>query len=269
MNTGFIGIGSMGGMLIRVLLRSRVLAPQEIWAANRSPAKFDALAADFPDIHIASAKQVAANCDLIFLCISAADAAVVLAQMDGELYPDQLIVTTAATIPLRVLENQVPCRVAKLIPSITQEIGAGVALLMYGTRFTPEDRNMLENLLGRVSKPVAITESMARPAIGLTSGGPALLAYLLQSMANEAVRSNAELPPGLARELVQETARATTRLFTEAHMTTEEIICRVAVPGGMTALALEILSQHVPEAWQTVFRKTGERENKSRESLAL
>ena len=269
MNTGFVGIGSMGGMLVRVLLRSGALSPQEVWAANRSPAKVDALALDFPGIHIASVKQLAAECDLIFLCVGAADAAVVLAQMDGELHPAQLLVTTAAAIPLRMLEDRVPCRVAKLIPSITQEIGAGIALLMYGTRFTPEDRNLLENLLGRISKPVAITEPMARPVIGLTSGGPALLSYLLQSMADEAVHSNAELSPGLARELVQETAHATTRLFSEANMTTEEIIRRVTVPGGMTALAIEILSQHVPQAWQTVFRKTGERETKTRESLGL
>lgn len=269
MNTGFVGIGSMGNMLVRVLLRSVVLSPGEVWAANRSPAKVDALASDFPGIHIANAKQIAAKCDLIFLCVSATDAAVVLAQMDGELHPAQLLVTTAAAIPLRMLESRVPCRVAKLIPSITQEIGAGVALLMYGTRFTPEDRYMLEHLLGRISKPVAITESLARPVIGLTSGGPALLAYLLQSMADEAVRSNTNLSPGLARELVQETARATTRLFSEANMTTEEIIRRVALPGGMTALALEILSQHLPQAWQTVFQKTGERETKTQDSLAI
>jgi len=269
MNTGFIGIGSMGGMLVRVLLRSGVLSPEEVWAANRSPVKVDALAADFPSIHIASAKEITAKCHLIFLCVSAADAVEVLAQVDGKLYPDQLLVTTAAAIPLRLLENRVPCRVAKLIPSITQEIGAGVALLMYGTRFAQEDRNLLQNLLGRISKPVAITESLARPVIGLTSGGPALLAYLLQSMADEAVQSNAELSPGLARELVQETAHATTRLFSEGNMSTEEVIRRVAVPGGMTALALEILSQHVPQAWQTVFRKTAERETTARESFTL
>jgi len=256
-------------MLVRVLLRSGVLTPQEVWAANRSQAKVDALASEFPGIHIANSKQLAAKCDLIFLCVSAANVTVALAQMNGELHPAQLLVTTAAAIPLTMLENRVPCRVAKLIPSITQEIRAGVALLMYGTRFTPEDRNLLENLLRHMSRPVAITESLARPVIGLTSGGPALLAYLLQSMADEAVRSNAELSPILARELVQETAHATTRLFSEANMTTEEIIRRVAVPGGMTALALEILSQHVPEAWQTVFRKTGERETKARESFVL
>jgi competence protein ComER len=269
MNTGFIGIGSMGGMLVRALLRSHTLAVENVWAANRSEGKLKALAAEFPGIHVANNRKLAANCDLIFLCVSAADAAETLAQMDGELYPGQLLVTTTGAISLKTLEARVPCRVAKLIPSITQEIGAGIALLMYGSRVTAEDRNLLENLLGRISKPMAIPESLARPAIGLASGGPALMAYLLQSMADEAVRSNAELSPELARKLVQETAGATMRLVSEANMTTEEIIRRVAVPGGMTALAIDILSQHVPQAWQTVFRKTAERETKTRESLVL
>jgi competence protein ComER len=269
MKTGFIGIGSMGGMLVRVLLRSGALAAEDVWAANRSPAKVDALAADFLGIHIASAKQLAANCDLIFLCVGAPDASAVLAQMDGELYPGQLLVTIAAAIPLETLENRVPCRVAKLIPSITQAIAAGITLLMYGSRTTPEDRKLLENLLGRISKPVVITESLARPAIGLASGGPALLAYLLQSMADEAVRSNAGLSPSLARQLAEETANATMRLVSEGNMTTQEIIRRVAVPGGTTALAIEILSRQVPQAWQNVFRLTAERETKARESLVL
>ena len=269
MNTGFIGIGSMGGMLVRALLHSGALAPQEIWAANRSSAKLQALAADFPGIHIASPKQVAANCDLILLCVSATDSAGILRQMDEHLRPQQLLLTTAAAIPLSLLENRAPCRVAKLIPSITQEVGAGIALLIYGSRFAPEDRSLLENLLGHISKPVIISESQARPSIGLTSGGPALLAYLLQSMADEAVRNNGELSPDLARELVIETASATMKLLRETHMTTQQIIRRVSVPGGMTALSIEILSQHVPQAWQTVFRKTQERETETRKSLTL
>jgi pyrroline-5-carboxylate reductase len=39
MNTGFVGIGSMGGMLVRGLLRSRALAVENVWAANRSEGK--------------------------------------------------------------------------------------------------------------------------------------------------------------------------------------------------------------------------------------
>ena len=213
MNTGFVGIGSMGGMLVRALLRSRALAVENVWVANRSEGKLKPLAAEFPGIRVASNRKLAVNCDLIFLCLTAGDAASALAQMDPEFYPGQLLVTTASQIPLQTLEDRVPCRVAKLIPSITQEIGAGVALLMYGSRATADDHKLIEELLGHISHPIEIAESQSRPAIGLTSGGPAFVAYLLQSMAEEAARSNPNFSPELALSLVRETAVATLRLI--------------------------------------------------------
>ena len=269
MNTGFIGVGSMGGMLVRALLRSGALAPQDVYAANRSNARLEALSVRFPGIHVVNNSQLAAQCELIFVCVSTKDMAGVLAEIDPELSSRQLLVTISSAIPLKALEDRVPCRVAKLIPSITQEVGAGIALWMYGARVTAEDRHLLEALLGRISQPVAISESLERPAIGLASGGPALIAYVLQAMADEAVRSNAGLSPELARKLVQETASATMRLVMEANMTGEEIIRRVALPGGVTEQAIEILSRYVPQAWRTVFRETAARDMKSRESLAL
>jgi hypothetical protein len=45
---------------VRALLRSGALAPNDVWAANRSTAKLDALAMDFPDIHLASIRELAA-----------------------------------------------------------------------------------------------------------------------------------------------------------------------------------------------------------------
>ena len=269
MNTGFIGIGSMGGMLVRALLRSRALAVENVWAANRSEGKLTALAAAFPGIHVASARGLAANCDLIFLCLNPGDAASVLAQMGPELHPEQLLVTTASQIPLQALEDRAPCRAAKFIPSITQEIGAGVALLMYGSRATADDHWLLEDLLGRISHPIVIGESWSRPAIGLASGGPAFVAYVLESMAEEAARSNPDFPPELAFSLVQETAAATLRLMAEGNMSPEEVIRRVALPGGMTARGIDVLSRYVPQAWQAIFRESAEREKSARETLAL
>jgi competence protein ComER len=264
MNTSFVGMGSMGGMLVRALLRSRALAVENVWAANRSERKLTGLAAEFPGIHIASARELAANCDLIFLCLKAGDAASVLAQIDAELHPGQLLVTTASQIPLQALQDRVPCRVAKLIPSIPQEIGAGVALLMYGSRATADDRKLLEDLLGRISHPVVIAESQSRPAIGLASGGPAFVAYLLESMAGEAARSNPDFPPELALSLVQETATATLRLMAEGNMKPAEVIRRVALPGGMTARGIKVLSRHVPQAWRAIFKECGAREKGAR-----
>jgi competence protein ComER len=269
MNTGFIGVGSMGGMLVRAFLGSGALAPEYVWVSNRSQEKLDELSAKFPGIHIASNRQLAAHCNLLFLSLTAADTALVLGEIDPELSSGQLLLSTTGVIPLKDLEDRVPCRVARLIPSVAQEIGAGIALLMYGSRVTTEDRSRLENLLSGISQPIAITESLAHPTMGLASGGPALIAYVLQSMAEEAVRSNPELPPELARKLVYETAGATVRLLCEANMTAEEVIRRVATPGGMTALAIEVLSRYVPQAWRSMLRETAERATKARQSVVL
>ncbi len=255
MNTGFIGIGSMGGMLLRALLRSGAISPATTYAANRSPVQI-------AGVQVTTSADLAARCQMVFLCVHASDIAAVLSEIEPNLTAGQLLVTTSAAIRLQSLEERVPCRVAKLIPSITQEIDAGITLLMYGSRITSDDRALLEGLLRDINEPIAISESLARPAIGLTSGGPALIAYVLQSMAEEAVRSNPELAPELARHMVQRTATATLRLLTEAKLIPEEIIRRVAVPSGMTALSLEILARHIPEAWRTVFRQTAEHQAK-------
>lgn len=269
MSTGFIGIGSMGSMLVRGFLRSGALLPQDVFAASRSQPKLDRLLADCPGIHVVSSSELAAQCGVIFVCVGATDLAAVLASIEPKLNSEQLLITTSAAVPLKTLEDRVPCCAAKLIPSITQEIGAGISLLIYGSRVRPENRHLLEELLGHISHPIVIPESLTRPAVGLTSGGPALIAYLFQAIADAAARSNREMPPELARKLVDETASATMKLFTEAGMGWEEIIRRVAVPGGMTEFSMEILSRSVPLAWQTMFQEAAARERKSRESLVL
>ena len=74
-------------------------------------------------------------------------------------------------------------------------------------------------------------------------------------MAEEAARSNPDFPADLAFSLVQETAAATLRLMAETNMKPEDIIRRVALPGGRTAAGIEVLSRYVPQAWQAIFRE--------------
>jgi pyrroline-5-carboxylate reductase len=52
-------------------------------------------------------------------------------------------------------------------------------------------------------------------------------------------------------------------------MNPEEVIRRVALPGGMTALGIEVLSRYVPQAWQEIFGESAEREKSARQALAL
>lgn len=269
MKTGFIGIGSMGGMLSRALLRSRALAPDHVWAANRSSAKLDALRAEFPGVHVGTNRDVAAACDLIFLCLKPADTPAALAEMDQDLRAGQLLVTLASLITVSSLEERVPCRAAKLIPSITQENGGGIALLEFGARATAQDRALLQKLLAGICRPLLMPGPLMRIAADLVSCGPAFLAYLLESLAQSAVADHPDLALETARGLVWDMASATLRLMSEARMTPQELIQRVAVPGGNTSLGIEILSRYLPQAWADVHRSIAAKEARARTLFRL
>jgi pyrroline-5-carboxylate reductase len=55
----------------------------------------------------------------------------------------------------------------------------------------------------------------------------------------------------------------------KTEMTPQDVIQRVAVPGGMTALSIEILSRSIPQAWAAIFQEIAEKEKQSRRNLVL
>lgn len=269
MDVGFIGTGSMGGMLIRTLVRAGALRPHQVWAANRTPAKLERLAAEVPGIRTAPAAAVAAICPAIFLCVKPGETAGALDEIGPALHEGKLLIALSNMLSLSALEERVRCRVAKLIPSLAQEVGAGISLLMYGSRVQPEDRTLLEALMSSISQPVEVAEHQGRTCSDLTSCGPAFLAYVLRELARAAQKVQPDLPPELVERLVQETALATARLLTEGGMTFSGVIERIAVPGGITAEGLQILAAEVPHAWEAVLRTTREKEEIKKDHVKI
>lgn len=260
MNIGLIGVGSMGGMLARALVRFGAVRPGQLWAANRSPARLEQLTAELPGITPAPAAEVTAACRVIFLCVKPAETAAALAEIQPHLTADHLLVTISNMVDIAELEERVPARVAKVIPSLAQHTGGGALLLMLGSRTRPGDQAFLERLLSPIGRTLLIKESQGRTCADLTSCGPAFIAYILRSMAHAAADTQPDLPAGTAEALVRETALATARLLVEGGMSFDDVIARISVPGGITAEGLRVLAARLPAAWAEVFATTHEME---------
>src|SRR5450755_4357814 len=88
MNTGFVGLGAMGAHMARNLHRAGIL--KGVW--NRSPEKATALATELPTKAYTDLAALAADCDVIVICVSAdADVRSVVAALRPGL-------TSAATV---------------------------------------------------------------------------------------------------------------------------------------------------------------------------
>jgi competence protein ComER len=246
----------MGGLLIEAFVHSGALRPDQITAHSRTRSKTDALASNYPGLQsVESNGQVAQISDIIFICVKPMEFKPVLEEI-GELLPaHKLVVSITSPVSIAQLEDKLDCKIAKVIPSITNRLSNGTTLCMYGERMSEADKQQLEQLLEYIGKPLRISEHHVRIASDLSSCGPAFLAYFLEKLA-EAASEQAGLPREQADELVAQMALGTGRLLTDGGMSAQELQARVAVPGGITAEALRMLAGELDGVFQRLIHIT-------------
>jgi competence protein ComER len=269
-NVGFIGLGNMGHMLVTALARTQALGPGEIFASNRTQEKLKRLAVTAPTVQAAySNRELVQRCQTVFLCVKPGETKAVLDETAPYISPDHLLVAITNSIDIPILEYAVRARVAKVIPSIVQNIDDGVSLLMFGQRCTAEDKGLLVRLMGAISRPYVIEESQGRVASDLTSCGPAFLSYTFRAMAQAARRYQPDLPAETIEAMIRETAVATCRLMEQTGLSFDDIIARVSVPGGITADGINVLDEQMAGVWEQVVETTIIKEESKKAKVEL
>ncbi|MFX3633756.1 MAG: late competence protein ComER [Candidatus Pristimantibacillus sp.] len=256
MNVGFIGTGTMGSLLIEALIASGALNPQQITISNRTFAKAEALASRHDGMRAErSNASTAIGSDIIFLCMKPLEFKKVVDELIPVIRPDQLVVSITSPVLIAHLEEVLPCKIAKVIPSITNLVWSGATLCIYGTRITCEDRERLEDILSFISEPLPIEESYTRVVSDLSSCGPAFISFLLEQFVDAAVDET-----GIGRDEALKVASAmllgTGLLLTEGGMTPAQIQNNVAVPGGITAQALHMLRSETHGVFNRLIKTT-------------
>lgn len=256
MKVAFIGTGSMGSLLIEAFLRSGALHPHYICASNRSLHKAELLADRHPGLRVTGSIAEAANgSQIVFLCVKPLDYPAVIDELAGVLTERQIVVSITSPVQIAMLEERIPSKIAKIIPSITHSELSGASLCIYGSRILPEDRLLLEQLMSSISIPVPIRETETRIASDIASCGPAFIAFFLQQWAEAAARHTG-IKQADAVRLGAEMLHGTGKLLTEGGFTPEELQRRVAVPGGVTAEGIAVLRGSLEQVFASLIETT-------------
>jgi competence protein ComER len=256
MNVGFIGTGSMGSILIEAFIQSGALRADQIVAGNRTRGKAERLALKYPGLRAAKSNiEVVLDSQIVFLCVKPKEFKKVVDEIQKVVIPEQIAISITSPVLIRHLEDHLCCKVAKVIPSITNFECSGAALCMYGERITPEDRQTIETLLQTISAPLHISEQYTRVTSDISSCGPAFLAFFIQKFIDAAVEETG-ISQEEATRLASEMVLGTGKLLTTGGFTPESLQERVSVPGGITAEGLRMLECGFSGVFNQLIRTT-------------
>ncbi|MFD7183876.1 pyrroline-5-carboxylate reductase family protein [Streptomyces sp. NPDC059904] len=254
---GVVGLGRMGQTLAAGF--NTAIGGARLFAAGRSPSSVARFREAMPNATILPLSELPDHADLIILCVRNRDLPTVLDEMRPGLTPQHVVITINNGLSLEKLAAAVEGPVAKLIPSVGNELGAGATLLVPGPRLTTQATEDLLALLRAFSTPFVIEENQGRAATDLASCGPALLAGAAEAMIDAQQVRGAPLSRELAEQLVTQSLHVLSRLLDQGSRL-DDIVNRVAVPGGNTAAALDAGRDGLTAAWHVAFQATADNE---------
>jgi competence protein ComER len=259
MEVGFIGTGSMGSILIDSFIVAKAIPPVKITIYNRTVEKAERITSHYPEIKIASSmEELIGRCETIFICVRPTDYKSVVDQLSQYAREEQTIISITSSVFIKDLENRVPSKIIKMIPSITNAVLSGAILIMYGNRIERSEREFWFRLFSAIGQPIEIDEKFVRISSDITSCGPAFISYLLGNFIDSAVKVS-----GISREsatfLVTEMIKGFSKLISTGSFTLESLRECVCVPGGITGVGLSVLEDELGPLFEHLFQKTQEK----------
>ncbi|UQZ32995.1 late competence protein ComER [Paenibacillus sp. PK3_47] len=269
MKVGFIGTGSMGGLLIEAFLSSGALEPQQVLASNRSQGRLLRLQQRHPGIILCeSNKETAAGSDIVFLCVKPLEFKTLTDEIAASLNSGQIVVSITSPVQLYHLESVLPSKIAKVIPSITNNVKSGSSLCIFGSRLDKQDRLIVQRLLSFISVSVEIPEDHTRISSDFSSCGPAFISFFVERWIEAAVEATG-IDEALISRLAGEMLLGTGKLLTEGSFSPQELQERVAVRGGITAEALNHLRSSLEGVFERLITTTHDKYDEDVEKLDL
>ena len=236
--TAFIGAGVMGEAMIKGLLGQKLLAPDNIVAADPRQDHLEALRERYGIRVTTDNVEAARAADLLVLSIKPQAMGAVLPELRGQVDSARLIVSIVAGVPLKTLaDNLLNVRLVRSMPNTPGQIGQGITLWTASQDVGAEQRLQAEALLGALGEQIyANDERFLDMATALSGSGPAYVFMFMEALVDAGVHM------GFARrdaeKLVSQTLLGSVLYARQSGLHPAQLRNQVTSPGGTTAAAL-------------------------------
>jgi pyrroline-5-carboxylate reductase len=235
-----IGCGNIGQAIVRGLLAARWTTPDRVTVTNAHAATARAVAKELGVKGTKDNVKATHDADVILLGVKPQVIMSALTDLQGHVRPDQLVISIAAGISTRFIEQytgQVP--VVRCMPNLGVTVGAGAAAIAAGSRAAKAHVALARRVFEAVGTVEEVDESLMDAVTGLSGTGPMYVFYMIEAMSDAGVKMG--LARDVATRLSQQTVLGSAMLAQAAHMHPAALKDLVSSPGGTSITALHVL----------------------------
>ncbi len=229
-----LGAGKMGETLIRALLSTGALPPENIVGTARHQSRLNRLTEELGIETTLDNARAASDAEVILLCVKPQGAAELLRQLDPVLQEDQLLVSIFAGVTSQMIERHLskPVPVVRVMPNTPSLVGAGMTALCRGAHATDQHLELASGIFDRVGRTLVLDEGYFDAVTSLSASGVAFLYIVIEALAEGGVKVG--LPRSVATELAAQACLGAGRMVLETGQHPALLKDSVTTPAGCT-----------------------------------
>ncbi|MBL8966231.1 MAG: pyrroline-5-carboxylate reductase [Spirochaetaceae bacterium] len=231
---GIIGAGKIGEALVQGILAQKLASREELMLSVRSEKHRAELEARTGIRTLTDNREVAVAAETIVIAVKPKNVGEVLDGIADLLGPKKLVISTAAGVPLELLEGRVPAGtpVIRTMPNMAVAIGEGMTALSPGKTVPAERLDWATSIFRACGRALVVGEEHMDAVTGLSGSGPAYVYIIIESLADGGVKLG--LPRDVATELAAQTVLGAAANVLKTGEHPAKLKDQVTTPAGVT-----------------------------------
>lgn len=240
---GFIGCGKMAGAIISGIKTAECSKNLQLKGSEVN-CEIAELAQNKLGIEVLTDNSLLAlDSDVIFIATKPNMVREVLDEIKDEITPDKLVVSIAAGVSIKTIENIIPnSRVVRVMPNTPALVKEGMFAAAKAEYATEEDLEFVMSLLASIGKVIEVEEDKIDIVTAISGSGPAFFYKVIEDMARAGEKLGLEYEKSLL--LATQTALGSAKMvLNRGEIPVQTLIDNVATKGGCTFVGISTMNE--------------------------
>jgi pyrroline-5-carboxylate reductase len=232
---GFLGGGNMGEALIRGIVRTGLIPPEDLFVSDARQERLEELARVYGLHTLSDNLLLLRRVDVAILAVKPQILTAVLEEV-APASPGKLLVSVAAGVSTTEIRRHLPpgVRLIRTMPNAPALVLEGATAIARAEGLAAGDLETAREIFGAVGRVVVLEEELMDAVTGLSGSGPAYIALVVEALADGGVKVGLDRPTAMV--LAAQTVLGAARLLIETGTHPGQLKDMVTSPGG-TAIA--------------------------------
>lgn len=242
-NIAFVGSGAMAEAIIKRIVAQKLVAAQQVIASDPLSSRRDYMHQEYGIAVSGNNLEAIASADIVLLAVKPQVLSKVLAELNGQLTAETLVVSIVAGARISQLRDGLGhSRIVRSIPNTPAQVGKGMTIWTATQAVTEVDKENAQAILGAMGDAIFVEEEhYLDKATGLSGSGPGFVFLFIEAMIDAGVQIG--FSRSMAEQMVLQTIEGSVAIMRQTGSHPADLRNRVTSPGGTTAAGIHELEK--------------------------